>query len=179
MDMFDRPWAITDVETLGLNFRIYDIVDFALLLIDPKTLELIHLMDFKVKPKLPEVFDPESVAINGYNEADWREADDLDSVMKLYSKLTEGAIFVSHNVTFDYGFVDEAFAKTGVPNLMDYHRLDLFSLAWAKKSSMPGLDKLNMWALCDHFGIPKEPSPHRAINGAMCELEVLKRLMAL
>ena len=40
--------------------------------------------------------------------------------------------FCAHNATFDWGFMNEAFRKTGIKDEMDYHRLDILSIAWAK-----------------------------------------------
>ena len=64
--------------------------------------------------------------------------------------------------------------KTGIQDMMDYHRIDLLSIAWTK-----GLAKNEKWNLktaCEMFGIPPEPDPHNALNGAMTAYELFKKL---
>lgn len=181
MNIFDRPLAITDVETTGLDSSVHEIIDIGLLVVNQRTLELQHLFECKVKPIHIETASPRALEINGYNEHDWRDASDLKSVMKLYAYLTKDAIFVAHNVTFDWSFIEAAFRETEVENMMDYHRLDLFSLAWAwarkNKSSDSEFKGLRLSDLCDYFHVPQEPLPHTGINGAMCEWEVLKNIL--
>lgn len=97
--------------------------------------------------------------------------------MEIYSQKTADAVFVSHNVFFDYSFIDAAFKRTGVEDLTDYHRLDLFSLAWAKTPVLK-LETFTLDAVCRALDIPPESLPHRAIAGARTLLAVLKRLRA-
>ena len=180
--MIERPLAITDVKTTGLSSRFHEIIDVGLVVVEPDNLEgfeIKYVFDYKVKPLHPERATPKAVEINGYNKHDWRDAHSLESIMKLYAELTKDAVFVARNVTFDWSFIEEAFRNTQVENLMDYHRIDLFSLAWAKKNKLPGLKRFNLNELCKYFGIPEEPLPHTGINGAMCEWEVLKKLSIL
>mgnify|MGYP001583431399 FL=1 len=51
-------------------------------------------------------------------------------------------------------------------------------MAWGKLRNR-GLRYFNLDGIAEFFGMPKEPLPHRAINGAMRALEVYKKLMAL
>lgn len=97
--------------------------------------------------------------------------------MKIYSAKTKGGIFLNHNVFFDYSFAQEAFAKTGIKNLMDYHQLDLFTVAWGRKDQFKNLRKFRLRDLCQYFHIVEEPMPHRAINGAWKAHEVLRKLL--
>ncbi|MFH1759007.1 MAG: 3'-5' exonuclease [Patescibacteria group bacterium] len=182
MDFNKRPLAITDVETTGLDVRRHEIIDIGLLVVEQSDLNIIkYSLDYKVKPEHPETAEAEALKINGYNEADWRDAPNLKSVMKLYAELTKDAVFLASPVSFDWQFVEEAFRKTGVKDPMDYHRLDLFSIAWGKQreGKLPGVKSLKLSELCKFFGIPEEPMPHVGINGATIELEILRKLLAL
>jgi len=179
MEFLQRPLAITDVETTGLDFKIHEIIELGLLVVNQKTLEVVDEFETKIKPANIETAEPKALQLNGYNEQDWVNALDLGYVMGVYSKKTREAIFLAHNVTFDWSFIFEAFRKTNAANLMDYHRVDLFTCAWAKASRLPGLKKFNLDELCKYFGIPPEPVPHRAINGVRNELKVLKKLLEI
>lgn len=177
MNLLDRPLAITDIETTGLDPIGHEIIELGLVLVDQKTYEVLDSWSVKVKPEHIDTATPEALAVNGYVGELWQDAYNLKIAMNSYKKKTKDAIFVSHNVTFDWSFIYEAFAKTNLESLMDYHRLDLFSLAWLSLSDK--LLKINLAALCDYFNIEKEPEPHAAINGAMKAFEVLKKLKSL
>lgn len=174
MELLDRPLAITDIETTGLDPIGHEIIEIGLVLVKQSDLSILDQWSVKIKPEHLETATPEALEVNGYIEENWKEAYKLSMAMKFYQKKTKEAIFVSHNVTFDWSFIYEAFAKCDLTSLMDYHRLDLFSIAWG--IAPKGLEKYNLVGLCDHFKIPQEPKPHKAINGALTALEVLKNL---
>jgi len=58
--------------------------------------------------------------------------------------------------------------------MMDYHRLDLLSIAWTK--SLKDKEKWSLKTACEIFNIPPEPEVHRAINGAMTAYQLFKKL---
>lgn len=177
MKMLERPIAITDVETTGLDSTIQEIVEVGLVLVNQQTLEIIETLDVKVQPEHLETATEFALKLNGYNATDWQNALTLQVAMSLYGEKTKDAIFCAHNVTFDWSFILEAFKKTGVKNLMDYHRVDLFTMAWMKLRNS-GLEKFNLNKIAKHLGIPEEPMPHRAINGTMVAYEIYKRLVS-
>lgn len=177
-DFISRPIAITDVETTGLDPAMHEIIDIGLVVVNQKTLEIIETLDVRVKPKNIKTATSFALNLNGYNEADWQNALTLQEAMRLYSAKTEEAIFAAHNVTFDWSFIFEAFNKTKIRNLMDYHRIDLFTMAWLKLKDS-GLKKFNGDAIAKHLGLKEEPLPHRGINGAMKAYEVFKKLIEI
>ncbi len=168
--------AITDVETSGLDATKNEIVEIGLVVFDDQTFEILDTLDIKVKPEHPENFDEIAKKVNGYNEADWKDAVSLEEAMKIYLQKTEGCMFCAHNMIFDFAFIFEAFKKTGMQNKFDKHMIDMFTLAWSK---IPH-NKMQKWSLktiCEYLEIPPEPDVHRGINGAMREFEVYKKLM--
>ena len=177
MKILERPIAITDVETTGLDEIIQEIIEVGLVLVNQQTFEIIDTLDVKVWPEHLETATEFALKLNGYNAANWQNALTLQTAMVLYSKKTKDAIFCAHNVTFDWSFILEAFKKTGVKNSMDYHRVDLFTMAWMKLRNS-GLEKFNMNEVAKYLGIPEEPIPHRAINGSMTAYEIYKRLVS-
>ena len=168
--------AITDLETTGLDFAIHEIIDIGLLVVDSVTLQVTNKLDIRVKPTHLDTATEEAMRINGYNETDWKDAVSLEEAMKLYAEKTPTAIFLAHNVTFDWSFINEAFRSTKVKNLMDYHRLDLYTISWflLKSTKIKGF---NLNKIANFLGIPEEPMPHRAINGATTAYEVFKKLV--
>jgi DNA polymerase III alpha subunit (gram-positive type) len=179
MRILERPVAITDIETTGLDPTIHEIIEVGLILINQQTLEIVDSLNVRVQPSHLETATEFALKLNGYNAADWQNALTLQEAMRLYGEKTKDALFCAHNVTFDWSFILEGFKKTGIKNLMDYHRIDLFlfTMAWIKLRNS-GLEKFNMNEVAKCLGIPEEPIPHRAINGAMTAYEIYKQLLA-
>lgn len=168
--------AIVDVETTGLDIGTHEIIEIGAIVFDDKDFKIIDTVDLKVKPEHPENSDPKALVVNGYNETDWQDAIPLSDAMKIFVEKTNGAMFCAHNMAFDYHFINIALKKCGIENKMDYHNIDIFTLAWAK---IPH-EKIHRWGLktiCEYLEIPPEPAVHRGINGAMAEYEVYKKLM--
>jgi len=177
MNFFDRPLAFTDVETTGTDELVHEIVEIGLVVADQRSLQVVGELDLKVKPEHIELATPEALAVNGYLEEDWRDALALSEAMKIYAAMTKDAVFVAHNATFDWSFIKMAFRLTGVANEMDYHRLCSMSMCWYELRQA-GLSKFGLKYAARHLGVPEEPLPHRAINGARTAFEVFKRLAA-
>jgi DNA polymerase-3 subunit epsilon len=135
-------------------------------------------LNLKIQPKNLEKAEPQALRINGYNEADWLFAVSLEDAIKELSKKTDGAIFIAHNVTFDYGFIENAFKKTNVENKMHYHKIDTISLAFGILHSSDDLGKLSLKALCEKYGIENKRA-HSAFADAYATYEVFKKLMNL
>lgn len=176
MDIRKRNFAITDLETTGLDPSRHEIIEIGLVVVRQRDFKIIDRLSVKVKPRHIETAIKEALGINGYTREGWRNAISLTRAMEQYSRKTRNAIFVAHNVTFDWSFIGEAFKKTRTRNLMDYHRIDLFSVAWAKLERLKKLKKFRGSELCKFLGIPEEPEPHSAINGAWVAYEILKKL---
>ena len=173
MNFSERPIIITDVETTGLNPRLHETIEIGAVKVDHNLLEL-DRFDVKVKPYFIERAEAKALEINGYNARDWEYALEPWNATTLFSKFARDGILCAWNITFEYGFLEELFRTTQVFNSMDYHRIDIPSIAWAK---FPGLDKIGLDAIGARFGLAPEVKPHRGINGALYEWEVLYNLL--
>lgn len=174
----ERKIAMTDLETSGDVFGVHEILEIGLVIFDQNNFEIIDTLNIKIKPLHIENAIPAALERNGYNEAGWGKAVSLIEAMKIYAEKTKDCVFCAYNATFDWGFVSDAFRKTDILNPMsakeNHSRLDLLSIAYAK-----GLDKslsLSLKSACEMFGVPKEPEPHNALNGAMRAYELFKIL---
>lgn len=168
--------ALVDLETTGLNGNTDEIIEIGCIVFDTKTMEIIDTMDVKVTPEHIETASPRALEVNGYTQEAWEQAISLHAAMLLLCEKTKGATLMAYNVTFDYSFLKTAFEQTGFENEMNYHRLDLLSIAWAR---LPH-HKVNSWSLktvCVYLGIAPEPKVHRAIHGCEASYEVYKKLM--
>ena len=110
--------AFIDTETTGTNADKHEIIELAVIIAKqverpgkgPK-LEIIAEKEWKIKPLRIQDADDQALRVNGYNEVDWMFAVDLSAAMEEFAKLTQSCTFVSHNLTFDYGFISRAFEK--------------------------------------------------------------------
>ena len=181
MEFLKRPLAITDVETTGFDADIHEIIEIGLVLVDQQTLKIKDEWTVKIKPRKIKTAAEKALKVAGYNKLDWLKAVELKEAMEVYSKKTKSAIFLAHNSFFDWSFIAQAFKSTGVEDHTDYHRLDLFSIAWglSRNKKLKDLSKFNLSEMCKYFNIDPEPLPHRAPNGARKELEILKKLQGI
>jgi DNA polymerase-3 subunit epsilon len=179
MDFRNKLIAMTDLETSGDIPSVHEILEIGLVVFDQKTFEVVDTLNIKVLPEHIDTAVPVALAHNGYKEENWRQAVSLASAMAQYAERTKDAIFCAYNVSFDWGFVNEAFRKTGIDNPMgtreNHDRLDVLTLAWQK--GLKNSPSFSLKAACAMFGVPPEPEPHSALNGAMTAFEVFKKVI--
>lgn len=169
--------AITDVETSGLDARTSEILEIGVVIVDPMTLEVVKSYSTKVIPTHIETLEPLAQLCNGYKDEDWKDAIPLKEAMERYAELTKDCQIAAYNVMFDWSFLEEAFRSTGVTNLMDYHRICLWSIVW-NSICLESPPSTSLAGMSLHLGLGVEAKPHRAINGAMKALQVFKAIRA-
>lgn len=175
MNLSDRNIAITDLETTGDVFGVHEILEIGLVLVNPKTLDIIDTLNVKIKPEHIENAVSAALERNGYKKENWNGAVTLKEGIEQYASKTHSAVFYAYNASFDWGFMSEAFKQTSVKNMMDYHRIDLMSMVYLKYKDQ--LKSLSLNSISELVGIPKEPMPHSALNGAMQAYYLLKYLI--
>lgn len=173
-----QPLAFIDVETTGLDNETAEIIELGVVIAKMKEGELVVIdqLDLKIRPDHLETADSAALRINGYNEADWLFAVTLPDAMKTFAEKTAGAIFVAHNLTFDYGFIERAFKVTGVENKMHYHKLDTITLAFATLIDDAEMNRYSLKALNEHYGIENKKA-HSAFADAYATYELFKKLL--
>lgn len=166
-------YAIVDLETTGLDPFKHEIIEIGARLFDSDDLDIFTDINVRVKPEHPELGEAKAYAVNGYNPVDWVDSEPIDVVLKQLQSAFFGRIFMSYNVTFDWGFMAAAYRKSNLRDPFHYHRLDLMTLAW---HSMPVGNSISLKSACTHFGIDPEPGVHRALNGAIKGYEVFRAI---
>jgi len=88
------------------------------------------------------------------------------------------------NVDFDISFLNESSKRCGSDLSLGKRKVDQHSIVYAhflKRNIRPplkdGFSDLNSDFIMNYVGLPSEPKPHRAINGARFEAEALSRLI--
>lgn len=169
--------AFIDIEATGLNLLKHEIVEIGCVITTP-LFSVIEEFELKIKPERIEDADPVSLKISHYDSLNWGDALSLKDGMKIFSKKVKDCIMVGQNVAFDSGFLEYAYAKTGIENSMHYHKLDTISLAWAKLHKEPDLEHFSLRELCLRFGI-KNKHAHTALSDARATFELYKKLMSI
>lgn len=178
--ILNQPLAFVDIETTGIDREKHEIIEIGCVIAKVKdgVLTVVDQLNLKVQPRHIETAEPQALRINGYNEADWLFAVSLESAMKTFVEQTEGAIFLAHNITFDYPFIEKALTECGLENRMYFQKIDTLSLAFGILHTNDDLGKLSLRALCDQFGIENK-NAHSAFSDAYALYEVFKKLMNL
>jgi DNA polymerase III epsilon subunit family exonuclease len=178
--ILQQPLAFVDIETTGTDPSKHEIIEIAAVITRLKdgVLTIIDQFDVKVSPTHIETADPQALRINGYNEADWLFAVSLKEAMKGFSDKTEGAVFVAHNLLFDYGFVERALSTTDIENKLYFQKLDTLSMAFGIIHNNDDISKLSLRALCERYSVDNAKA-HSAYADAYATYEVFKKLLHL
>jgi DNA polymerase-3 subunit epsilon len=178
--ILQQALAFIDVETTGLDNETAEIIELGVVIAKLKDGELVvtDQLDLKIRPEHLETAEPAALRINGYNEADWLFAVTLQDAMKIFAEKTNGAIFVAHNITFDYGFIERALKKTETENKMHYHKIDTIALAFGALKDNDDMNKFSLKALTEYYGIENKKA-HSAFADAYATYELFKKLMNL
>lgn len=161
-------YAIIDVETTGGTARYERITEIAVVLHDGT-----QVVDTFSSLVNPERNIPWNITqLTGITDEMVATAPKFFEVAKQIVEITEGAIFVAHNVSFDYGFVREEFARLGYP----FSRKRLCTVRLSRKV-FPGLKSYSLRNLKHHFNIHAEKS-HRALDDTLATVELFERILA-
>ncbi|NVO29580.1 exonuclease domain-containing protein [Hymenobacter lapidiphilus] len=100
-----------------------------------------------------------------------REAPRFHEVARKVVEMTEGCVFVAHNVRFDYSFLKKEFGDLGY----NYSRKTLCTVRLSR-SLMPGQPSYSLGKLCQNIGIPLN-GRHRAAGDAAATAILFGRLL--
>ena len=143
--MQDQLYAVIDVETTGkgiLGNRITEIC-------------VVMLQGNKIKDKYTTFVNPEQLIpafiteLTGIDDAMVCNAPKFHQIADHIAQMTSGAIFVAHNVSFDYNVIRNEYKNIG----QDYTRKKLCTVKLSRKL-IPGLPSYSLGKLCKSLSIP-------------------------
>lgn len=109
--MFNFPVVFVDIETTGGGYRTSRILEIA----------VIRYENNEIVDEFSTLIDPESrvpafiTSITGITDTDVYGSPRFREIATRLSEIMEGAVFVAHNVNFDYSFIKSEFARIGIP----------------------------------------------------------------
>jgi DNA polymerase-3 subunit epsilon len=157
-------YAIVDIETTGGRAVRDKITEIGIVLYDGT--KIVEQYQSLINPECPI---PYSITqLTGITQDMVAEAPRFPEVARRIVELTEGAIFVAHNVRFDYSFLRAEFARLGYT----YTRKTLCTVRMSRQT-FPGLRSYSLGNLIRHFGIRTEDR-HRALADAQATTELLQ-----
>ncbi len=162
-----KKYAIIDIETTGTRAVRDRITEIAVVLFDGQ----------KVLETYESLINPETYIPYGITELTGITQQMVDDAPKFYEvgkkivEMTEGAIFVAHNVRFDYGFIREEFKRLGYT----YTRKQLCTVRLSRKA-FPGLTSYSLDSLIYHLDI-EVGKRHRAMADAKATVELLGQIL--
>ncbi|MEZ4985189.1 MAG: exonuclease domain-containing protein [Saprospiraceae bacterium] len=121
----------------------------------------------------PQTYIPPGITrLTGITQEMVADAPVFHEIARQVVEMTQDAVFVAHNVRFDYGFLREEFSRLGYT----FTRKQLCTVRMSRKA-FPGLTSYSLENLIRHFGITTS-ARHRALADALATTELLERILA-
>ena len=162
-------YVVVDIETAGKGIRNNRITEICIVRMNE-----VKILDKFVSLVNPQVRIPNFITeLTGIDDAMVRTAPLFEEIAEKIVEITEDAVFVAHNVTFDYTVLRSEFRYLGY----HFNRQKLCTVRLAKKL-MPGKFSYSLGRLCSTLGIPLV-NRHRAEGDTDATVILFQRLMRL
>jgi DNA polymerase-3 subunit epsilon len=162
-------YAIIDLETTGGQPTQDRITEIAIFVHDGE--KIVDQYSTLVNPG--RSIPPFIVQLTGITNDMVADAPKFHEVARKVVEMTEGCVFVAHNVRFDYSFLKKEFADLGY----NYSRKTLCTVRLSR-SLIPGQPSYSLGKLCQNIGIPLE-GRHRAAGDAEATTLLFERLLRI
>ena len=159
-----QPYVVVDIETTGGNNSYNRITEIG----------MVKLVGGKEVDRFQTLLNPQRRIPSSITRLT-DISDDMVADAPLFAEVadhiasfTEDAVFVAHNVNFDYGFIKQEFARLEQP----FRRPKMCTVREMRRTP-PGLSSYSLANLTKHFHIDMEQH-HRALSDAKAAAELLK-----
>ena len=154
-------YAVCDIETTGGNNRAGKITEIAIFLLEDG--KIIDEFSSLINPERP--IPPFITQLTGITDAMVEDAPKFYEVAARIVEITKDAVFVAHNVSFDYNFIVTEFARLGYV----FQRDKFCTLANSRKL-IPGHASYSLGNLCADLNI-QLIDRHRATGDARATVD--------
>jgi DNA polymerase III subunit epsilon len=121
----------------------------------------------------PECFIPGFITeLTGIDNEMVKSAPRFYEVARKIVEITHDKVFVAHNVSFDYRFIQEEFKRLGY----DYQRKTMCTVRMGRKY-LPGHQSYSLGKLCSELDIPIV-GRHRASGDALATVKLFEMILA-
>lgn len=161
-------FCVTDIETTGGRFSLNSMTEIASVLTDGT--EIIDTFQTLLKPD--DLIPAFITNLTGIHNQMVENAPRFDSIASEWLEFSKDAIFVAHNVGFDYGHISQQLASMDI----EYKPKRLCTVRLSRKIAK-GLNSYSLGNLCNSLKIPVTDR-HRAMGDAMATTRLLHYLVA-
>jgi len=160
-------YIIVDIETTGGNMKNGKITEIAIYRYDGQ-----RVVDEFVSLVNPETSIPPFItSLTGITNEMVESAPPFYQIAKEVVEICKDAVFIAHNVGFDYNFIKEEFKNLGY----DFEMPTICTVKLARKL-LPGHASYSLGKLCAELGIAIS-ARHRAAGDALATVELFKLLL--
>ncbi len=162
-------YAIVDIETTGGSPKVEKITEIAVYIHNGT--KVVDSFESLINPE--KYIPPYITRITGITNEMVGSAPKFYEIARKIVEITQGNIFVAHNVDFDYKFIREEFKRLGY----DFRRKKLCTVKLSRKL-IPGQKTYSLGRLCENIGIEIE-NRHRAAGDALATVQLFELLLQL
>ncbi len=161
-------YTVIDIETTGLSKNYHQITEIAAAKV--RKGEIVDSFQTLVNPKvrIPAFI----TSFTGITNAMVRDAPTVETVLPLFKDFLGNDVFVAHNATFDYGFLEH--------NLRVHHghQLENPKLCTRKLANrlLPELERKRLSDLCAYFNV-RNIQEHRAMGDVKATVAVFNSML--
>lgn len=111
----------------------------------------------------------------------------LEQVMNEFINWCSGfynKTIIAHNAGFDFGFLEQSFKRYNLYWQFGFRSIDIHTACYLNMMTnnietplMYGTSGLSLNKVLEYCGMPREPDPHNALNGAKYETEAMHRIL--
>ncbi|NEN22673.1 hypothetical protein G3O08_04025 [Cryomorpha ignava] len=160
-------YTIIDIETTGGNNKSGRITEIAAFLHDGH--KMIDKFTSLINPGIP--IPPFIKNLTGISDEMVADAPTFEEIASELDRFTANAIFVAHNVNFDYSFIKEEFRRIG----RDFKRKTLCTVQLSR-ASFPGLASYSLGKITRELNIILE-NAHRAEADAWATVKLFEKII--
>jgi DNA polymerase-3 subunit epsilon len=164
-----KKFAIVDLETTGGSASLHEVIEVGVVFVEDN--RITGQWTSLVRPN--RYIPPHITTLTGITNADVAGAPSFSSIAKNLYQLLEDTVFLAHNLSFDFSFLQKSFAREG----LQFDPPRACTVRYTKKL-VPGLKSYGLTNLTYHWKLHND-ARHRALGDAEVTakifLDLLKR----
>jgi DNA polymerase-3 subunit epsilon len=157
-NVLSQPLVFVDIETTGGSHFTSRVLEVGVVRVEAGRVVRKYQTLLQPGEPIPEWIS----ALTGITNEDVDGAPRFEQVAADLAEIMDGAIFVAHNVRFDYGFLKMEFGRLSVP-----FRPQLLCTVRLSRRLFPGFKSHKLQSLIERHGLTA-PARHRAYDDAHC-----------
>lgn len=159
-----QPYVVVDIETTGGNNSFHRITEIGMV----KLIAGVEIDRYQTLVNPQRRIPSNITRLTGISDDMVHDAPVFAEIADAVAEFTEDAVFVAHNVNFDYGFIKQEFARLE----REFRRPKMCTVREMRRT-YPGLPSYSLANLTKHFDIQMERH-HRALSDAKAAAELLR-----